>query len=195
MTVPVDLQTELSFMHSKKTFKDAEVQNTADAELQMRRLISWNAYNDFLRDTDSRLLSQFQKSTQQLQVAFWLSIVMGVVIFILAVVFLILGVNLLYGNQSSYIGIVLSVIGLLVVFVLLYRNPINNIRNSTTDLAKINIILMGYVRQIGQIDMAYLQVLISSRVDPKEMRKTIQSIQEVVEQSVDEVIRSLEEMI
>lgn len=55
---------------------------------------------------------------------------------------------------------------------------------------------MGYVRQLNQIDMAYKQVLFSSSlVEPKEMRKTIQSIQEVVEQSVDEVIRSLEKII
>jgi hypothetical protein len=92
-----------------------------------------------------------------------------------------------------YIGGAITIIGLIIILVILYRSPINNIRHSTSNMAKISIILMGFVRQINQVDMAYKQVLFtSSQVDPKETRKTIQSIQEIVEQSVDEVSRSLE---
>ncbi|HSF81050.1 MAG TPA: hypothetical protein VLA49_07445, partial [Anaerolineales bacterium] len=162
----------------------------ADPELQMQRLLSWSTYNDFLKDTDEKLLAQYQKTIRHLQVAFWMSVIMSGLLFILAVVFLIFGVNLFVrsADWQRYSGVAISIISLAVLFYVLYRNPISNIRHSTSNMAKISIILMGYVRQLNQIDIAYKQVLFSSsQVDPEETRKTIQSIQEVVEQSVDEV--------
>ena len=184
-------------MGQKKTKPKINL-DIADSELQMRRLISWNAYNDFLKETDSSLLIQFQKTTRQLQIAFWLNIIMSGTIFLFGLGLLVFGIRLLVSesDQSMYVGVGLSILSTLAIFVVLYRSPINNIRNSASNLAKINIILMGYVRQLNQIDMAYKQVLFSSSlVDPREIKETVQSIQEVVEQSVDEVIRSLEGLI
>ena len=182
---------------NEKTNKNpiSEVNNT---ELQMLRLISWSAYNDFLKATDKKLLAQFQKTIRHLQIAFWMNVIMSGMTFILAIISLIFGFELIFKTDylSKYIGIGLFIVGLAILFIVLYRSPINNVRHSSSNLAKISFILMGYVRQLNQIDMAYKQILFSSRlVDPKEMRKNIQSIQEVVEQSVDEVIRSLEKII
>ena len=182
---------------NKKTNK-SPVSEIDATELQMLRSISWSAYNDFLKATDKKLLSQFQKTVRHLQIAFWMNVIMSGTIFILAIISLVLGIELVFkpDDFSRYLGIGLSFISLMILFILLYRSPINNIRHSSSNLAKISFILMGYVRQLNQIDMAYKQVLFSSNfVDPKKMRKTIQNIQEVVEQSVDEVIRSLEKIV
>lgn len=185
-------------MAKNKKSNKGPISEVNDIELQMLRLVSWSAYNDFLKSTDKKLLAQFQKTIRHLQIAFWMNVIMSGTIFILAIISLIFGFDLIFkaDNLSKYIGIGLSIVGLAILFVVLYRSPINNIRHSSSNLAKISFILMGYVRQLNQIDMSYKQVLFSSSlVDPKEMRKTIQSIQEVVEQSVDEVIRSLEKII
>ena len=185
-------------MTKNKTTPKSPVNTIADPELQMQRLLSWSAYNDFLKETDNKLLTQYQKTIRHLQVAFWMSAIISGSLFILAIIFLIFGVNLFVQTDEwqRYSGIAISAISLVVLFYVLYRNPISNIRHSTSNMAKTSIILMGYVRQINQIDIAYKQVLFSSsKVDPEETRKTIQSIQEVVEQSVDEVIRSLEKII
>ena len=184
-------------MAKNKKINKSSISEVSDSELQMLRLVSWSAYNDFLKATDKKLLAQFQKTIRHLQIAFWMNVIMSGTTFILAIISLILGFELIFKNDefSKYMGIGLSIFGLAILFIVLYRSPINNVRHSSSNLAKISFILMGYVRQLNQIDMAYKQVLFSSSfVDPKEMRKTIQSIQEVVEQSVDEVIRSLEKM-
>lgn len=185
-------------MAKDKTASNQKIEGQASPELQMQRLLSWSSYNDFLEDTDSKLLAQYQKTIRQLQVAFWMNVIMSGVIFVLSIASIIYGIIFMQESDPSdiVIGGSIAAIGLIIILIILYRSPFNNIRHSTSNMAKISIILMGFVRQINQVDMAYKQVLFtSSQVDPKETHKTIQSIQEIVEQSVDEVSRSLENMI
>ena len=176
---------------SKKTKQDKSM----NAALQMQRMISWNAYSDFLKTADAKIMCQFHKATHQVQFMFWMSTVMNILVFIFAAVALFFGLVNTFQQNWKHAGIAISLISLMTLFVVLYRSPLKDVRHALSNLTKTQIIFLGYVQQIDQINSAYKQIMFSSdSVNLSEMQESIQNIQDAVEQSVDEMMRSVEEM-
>jgi len=211
-------------MGKKKTKKT----DVADIRLQMQVMDSWKEYASILKSADKEVMDQFQKATRNIQSMVWVSVVMGVIVFIAAIGAIIFGVNetlqqdlekdailfeieemvqqnlekdaIISGvedalqQDSNHIGVSIAVIGLIVLLIILFRNPLKGVQRSLSNLTKTQIIFHGYVRQVIQIDTTYKQTIFSDEpIDLKEMLKAIYNIQEAVEQSVDEVSRSMEE--
>ena len=99
--------------------------DVANRMLQMQVMGSWNDYAGLLKSADEEVMSQFQKATRNIQSMVWVNVVMGIVVFIAAIGAMIFGVNEALQYDFEYIGIGISIVGLIVLLIILFRNPRN----------------------------------------------------------------------
>jgi len=89
---------------------------------------------------------------------------------------------------ERYVGVGTAVGSLGTLLLLFYKDPLKNIRASVTSLVKVNVVFLGYVRQINQIDATFKQLFLASAgfgID--EMKQTVEQIQDSVRKTMEEV--------
>jgi HEAT repeat protein len=160
--------------------------------LQAQRAKALDTYTQLLGDADAQIMGQFNALMVQAQRAFSMSLWMHGVIFGVGVVVLAVSlyVALAQGFDSfeRYVGVGAAVGSLGTLLLLFYKDPLKNIRDSVTSLVKVNVVFLGYVRQINQIDATFKQMFLASAgfgVD--QMKQTVEQIQGSVKQTMDEV--------
>lgn len=76
--------------------------------------------------------------------------------------------------------------GLVTLLASFYRNPLENVRSSIAELLKVNVVFLGYVRQINQIDATFKhQFLGNSQFGVERMKATVQQIQTAMKDSLE----------
>ncbi len=155
-------------------------------------------YGEQVKKYDDRTLVWFQKTDTQFDFIYRLNIVFSILIFVVVMGLLGCSLWLILSNHfvgpGTSIGIGGFLVGLLALFFGLYLGPQRKIHISMSRLTKMNIIFLGFIRQLNQIDIAYKQTILSvDSVDLQETLKAIYNIQEIVEQSVDEIVMSFED--
>ncbi len=65
---------------------------------------------------------------------------------------------------------------------------LQNLGHSVNNLVKVNVVFLGFVRQINQIDATFKQMFLSiSGFGPDQMEQTVSQIQQSVEQTLEKV--------
>lgn len=155
-----------------------------------------NAYAEILKDTDERITKQFTVRMNDVQEAYhtslWMHrIIFGIGVLILSaslVVALIAGLNTLQG----WIGIGGAASGLGTLLLVFYASPLKNIDRSVTQLIRIDVIFLGYIRQLNQIDATFKQLFLSTMsfgID--QMGKTVGEIRTTVDRTMAEIQENL----
>jgi len=169
---------------------------TAVRTLQAQRTKALDTYTKLLGDADEQIMGQFNQLMTQARSGFTMSMTMHSVIFIIGVVTLgfSLYVALSRGFETfeRYVGIGAAIGSLGTLLLLFYKDPLKNIRESVTNLVKVNVIFLGYVRQINQIDATFKHLFLTSTgFSAEQMNQTVVQIQGSVKQTMDEVKASL----
>jgi hypothetical protein len=93
-------------------------------------------------------------------------------------------------NSASLIALAsLALLGLLI-----YRNPLQSINRTFIDLARVQIILQGYHRQVNQIDATFKQALLENQIDQETQAKFLAQIQHIIDANVESLLQFIEEM-
>jgi len=160
--------------------------------LQAQRTKALDKYTELLGTADAQVMEQFNRLMGQAQRGFSMSMSMHGVIFAIGVVVLAISlyVALSQGFQTfeRYVGVGTAVGSLGTLLLLFYKDPLKNIRASVTSLVKVNVVFLGYVRQINQIDATFKQLFLASAgfgID--EMKQTVEQIQDSVRKTMEEV--------
>lgn len=160
-----------------------------------QRLLAWSVYQDSLRDTDQKILGQFQSTIASLRAALWVKA--GT--YILQI--LVVGAAFFMGSQQAMLASstnnwpgLLALASLALFGLLLYRNPIQSINRTLVDLARVQVILQGYQRQINQVDAIFKQSLLENKLDVENLDKFLNQIQHVIDANVESLLQFLEEM-
>ena len=166
--------------------------------LSSRRKDAFDAYTSFLEQTNSELIGQFHHLKWQTSLAFSSHIVIFILVSLLALSVLLYSLYRAFSstptNESFTFQVATAIVSLIVLFFLFARNPLSSSRKTITDISKSAIILMGYLRQINQIDAAFKQfVLNNNEFASEEMEKTITYLQTAMESSIDGLSQILEE--
>jgi HEAT repeat protein len=164
--------------------------------LQAQRTQALDTYTQLLGDADKQIMAQFNQLMAQARAGFTMSMTMHGVIFAIGVVVLSfsLYVALSQGFETfeRYVGIGAAIGSLGTLLLLFYRDPLKNIRESVTNLVKVNVIFLGYVRQINQIDATFKHLFLASAgFGAEQMNQTVLHIQGSVKQTMEEVKTSL----
>ncbi len=160
--------------------------------LQAQRTKALDKYTELLGTADAQVMGQFNRLMVQAQRGFLMSMSMHGVIFGIGVVVLAVSlyVALSQGFQTfeRYVGVGGAIGSLGTLLLLFYKDPLKNIRASVTSLVKVNVVFLGYVRQINQIDATFKQLFLASAgfgID--QMKQTVEQIQDSVRKTMEEV--------
>jgi hypothetical protein len=160
--------------------------------LQAQRTKALETYTKLLSDADKQIMGQFNRLMGRAQQGFLMSMWMHGIIFGIGVVVLVVSlyVALSQGFETfeRYVGVGAAVGSLGTLLLMFYTGPLRNIRQSVTDLVEVNVVFLGYVRQINQIDATFKQLfLASSGFGVKQMKQTVEQIQDSVKNTMQEV--------
>jgi hypothetical protein len=166
--------------------------------LSSRRKDAFDTYTSFLEQTNREFIGQFNHLKWQTSLAFSSHIGIFVLVSLLAVGVLIHSLYRAFSNtpndETFSFQVGTAIVCLIVLFILFARAPLSNSRKTITDISKSTIILMGYLRQINQIDAAFKHfVLNNSEFEPEDIEKTVKYLQTAMEGSIDGLSQALEE--
>ncbi len=160
--------------------------------LQAQRAKALDTYTELLGNADEQVMEQFNRLMGQAQRGFLLSLYMHGIIFGIGVIVLVasLYVALSQGFDTfeRYVGVGAAIGSLGTLLLLFYKDPLENIRGSVTSLVKVNVVFLGYVRQINQIDATFKQLFLASAgFGLDQMKQTVEQIQDSVRKTMQEV--------
>jgi hypothetical protein len=95
---------------------------------------------------------------------------------------------------QGWIGVGGSVGSLATLLLLFYRNPVRNIDQAVAQLIKVDVIFLGYIRQINQIDATFKQLFLSTMsFGIEQMERTVEEIRETVDKTMLGIRENLSE--
>lgn len=162
---------------------------------QTQRLLAWSAYQESIREVDQKALQQFQLTVSSLRTALWVRV--GIYLLQLLVVSFALLLGLLQIQQfpsERILGLVISSVSFLLLAILLFRNPVPSMNRNLVDLARLQIILQGYTRQINQVDAVFKQAFLERRVATESVVHSLAQVQKVIDGNIESLLQFLEEM-
>jgi hypothetical protein len=165
--------------------------------LQAQRTKALDTYTKLLGDADEQIMGQFNSLMVQAQRGFLMSMWMHGIIFGIGAVVLAASLYVALGGGfetfERYVGIGAAIGSLGTLLLLFYRDPLKNIRRSVTNLVEVNVVFLGYVRQINQIDATFKQIFLASAgFGVEQMQQTVAQIQDSVKRTMEEVKAYLE---
>jgi hypothetical protein len=128
--------------------------------LMSERAKALDRYTDILSDADKDVRDHFKELMSQAKVSFWMSLIMHSIVFGIGVAVLIASLVVAFGGGSPTVSAWIGVGGagasaLTILLSAFYRNPLRNVRGSLNALMQVDVIFLGYVRQINQIDATF----------------------------------------
>jgi hypothetical protein len=171
-----------------------ELGGQAAAQILMNeRAKALDNYTDILSDADKDVREHFKDLMSQAKVSFWLSLVMHTIVFTIGVVTLIaslaLAVRSGLNTVSTWIGVGGAGASALVILLsAFYQSPLKNVRGSLNALMQVDVVFLGYVRQINQIDATFKHMFLDARdFGTQQMQATVAEIQAAVREILEEI--------
>jgi len=160
--------------------------------LQKKREEALNKYTELLKDADTNIMGQYNSLMKRAQKAFSMSMWMHTTIFSLGVLILVASLYVAlsegFGTFERYVGIGAAGGSLGTLLLMFYKGPLENIQKSVTSLVEVNVVFLGFVRQINQIDATFKQMFLALRgFGVEQMRQTVEQIQDSVKKTMEEV--------
>jgi len=172
---------------------------TAAQILTSERAKALDRYTDILSDADKDVRDHFKELMSQAKFSFWLSMTMHTIVFGLGVAVLIASLSLaLRGGlttTSTWIGVGGAGAGVLTILLTsFYRNPLRNVRGSLNSLMQVDVVFLGYIRQVNQIDATFKHMFLDARdFGTTQMRDTVAQIQSSVKTILEEIEKHIQD--
>lgn len=171
-----------------------ELGGQAAAQILMNeRAKALDNYTDILSDADKDVRDHFKDLMSQAKVSFWLSLVMHTIVFAIGVSTLIaslaLAVRSGLNTVSTWIGVGGAGASALVILLsAFYQSPLKNVRGSLNALMQVDVVFLGYVRQINQIDATFKHMFLDARdFGTEQMKATVAETQAAVREILEEI--------
>ena len=177
-----------------------ELGGQAAAQILMNeRAKALASYTQILTDADNDVRVHFKELMSQAKFAFWLSLAMHIVVFVIGVWILIASLSLALdrglSTLSTWIGVGGAGAGALAILLsAFYRNPLKNVRGSLNELMQVDVVFLGYVRQINQIDATFKHMFLDSKdFGTQQMKDTVTQIQSTVKDILEEIKKHIQD--
>lgn len=163
--------------------------------LQAQRAHMLNKYTELLDNADKQIMRQFDRLMKNARLAFGISMVMHGVTFAVGIALILTSIYLILdppanGTDSYWVRVLGPGVGggIVTLLTLFYKDPLRQIGHSVNRLVKVNVVFLGYVRQINQIDATFKQMFLTTTdFGANQMEKTVGQIQESVDQTLERV--------
>lgn len=171
---------------------------TAAQILMNERARALKDYTDILSDADEDVRNNFNELMSQAKISFWLSLVMHTIVFAIGVAGLIAGLSLALQDGLSTFSTWIGVGGagasaLAILLTSFYRNPLRNVRESLNALMQVDVVFLGYVRQINQIDATFKHMFLDAGdFGTQQMQTTVAEIQSAVKDILEQIQKHIQ---
>jgi HEAT repeat protein len=167
--------------------------------LMNERTKALDKYTDLLSDADRDARTHFKELMYQAKFSFWLSLVMHTLIFCIGIGLLISSLQQVLGGGLTTIkewfgpgGTAVAALALLLSS--FYRDPLRNVRESLNSLMQVDVVFLGYMRQINQIDATFKHMFLDAKdFGTDQMHSTVGEIQAALKETLDEIRKHLKE--
>ena len=150
-----------------------------------------------IQDANVRSVRLYHSFSVQSQAAFWGTTILFGIVAITAIGLILAGLYLAFDDKSGtfkhFFSIGISILGVLLLLILLFTNPIRLARKSVTDTVKINLIFTGYTRQIYQIDTAFKRLITRTSFTSEEVQQLSEQNQTLLEKALDTLSSALDD--
>jgi hypothetical protein len=160
---------------------------------------SIDAYTDVLKEADKQSVTQVANFTKRIENVFQgtltvYTIALGAVgiVFVISVLFVLIESTTNSQKSLGTFGIPFS---LIIMLILVYRTPLKSARQITAEVIKMQVIYLGYIRQLNQIDMGFKQTFIKSeKLTAKQFQEIFTNTQQIIDNTLDDINLLLEEL-
>lgn len=170
------------------------IQETIRSEMaaQQSRKETTNAYTQRLNVIDTKVTEFIQQAINETTRAYRLSVDSLFIGYLAAFFILVFGLALaiFYTNSSQLftIAILFIAIGLIWVISIRNRNITKNNKSLVNNLAKLNIIFAGYIRQLHQVDTVFEAIVGSGReISPEMAEQLLNSLQDTMAEALSSI--------
>ena len=171
-----------------------ELGGQAAAQILMNeRAKALDNYTDILSDADKDVRDHFKDLMSQAKMSFWLSMVMHTIVFAIGVSTLIASLSIAFGKGPDEVSTWIGVGGagasaLAILLSAFYQSPLKNVRGSLNALMQVDVVFLGYVRQINQIDATFKHMFLDARdFGTDQMKATVAETQAAVREIMEEI--------
>lgn len=169
---------------SEKEISDAVAKALSNLYPRMQAL---NDYSAHLAESDARVSKFIEDVIKQTQWTYEVSIWIHIFSYATGVGAFILGLLLFFQNQIFF-SLLCTIGGLIVLLFLINRSPLKNIRYLVNNMVKLNILYVGYTRQIHQVDATFKDMLSKNEgIDAKKMEEMLGYVQAAVDEALNAV--------
>lgn len=156
-------------------------------------------YTKMLSRADHQAMLQFGHLMRHAKIAFRISMTMHSLFFLMGVALFVAGLVAAFRGmvtaENLFAVLGTTAVGALMTWsTLFYKDPIKHIGRSVDRLVKVNVVFLGYIRQINQIDATFKQMFLDpTRFGLQQMERTVGSIESAVAQTLQIVDQYLDE--
>lgn len=174
----------------EKAISDAVAKALSNLYPRMQAL---NDYSAHLAESDARVSKFIEDVIKQTQWTYEVSVWIYIFSYVTAIGAFIFGLLLFFQNQI-FLGLLCAIGGLIILLFLVNRNPLKNIRYLVNNMVKLNILYVGYTRQIHQVDATFKDMLSKSDgIDTKKMEEMMGYIQVAIDESLSTISHLMNE--
>lgn len=161
--------------------------------LQAQREQALQTYTTLLGDADKQIMRQFHTLMRNARLAFRVSMWMHGLTFAIGLLLLLASLYLAIRPPAGEFDLARTFGlgaggGIVTLLTLFYKDPLKNIGHSVNRLVKVNVVFLGYVRQINQIDATFKHMFLSpTGFGTDQMKSTVEQIQTSVSKTLVEV--------
>lgn len=167
------------------------------AFLQFEKLRATEAYFQSLQGANERSLQYFRETIYHTSFAFLSSIILYALTYLISLSAIVVGLILLFDetNRREFWAGGCIMGGIILLIIMINRDPIRNSYHLINNLARLNIVFTGYVRQIHQIDATFRGMYMDiDHFELDQMEAVSLRIQEAMENALEGVNRTLEDL-
>ena len=176
---------------SEKEISDAVAKALSNLYPRMQAL---NDYSAHLADSDARVSKFIEDVIKQTHWTYEVSVWIYIFSYVTALGSFIFGLLLFFQNQLFF-ALLCVVGGLIILFFLINRNPLKNVRYLVNNMVKLNILYVGYARQIHQVDASFKNMLSKTEgIDNINMEEMLGHIQMVIDETLTAISHLTNEM-
>jgi hypothetical protein len=147
-----------------------------------------------LKDSEKVVQATFEGTIRQARINFTFALAVNVIVVLVGVALIVVAISHLISQPDDLASWILpgggGVLG--IVLAQFFNNPRQNAREDLTTLVNVNVLFLGFLRQINQIDATFKHAYIESRdFGTPEMVATVDSTRQAVERTLDLALHHL----
>ena len=170
------------------------IRDTVRSEMasQQTRKRATDAYIQRMLDTDTKVTEFIQRAIVETIHAYRMSVNSFVISYLAALLILITGLVLLFytvqDDKPIVVPSIFVAVGIVWMINLQSRNLASNNRALVNNLAKLNIIFAGYIRQIHQVDVVFEELLGNNdEINPEIAERMLNNLQDAMAEAMSAV--------